>query len=100
MIVGSQLVQISQQPYIGYVRLRADIGAYAFNFTVEGHLSDAPVRAALEAIIALGSRVRVVGSFPEWEGDGVVGTVIGLVGLGAGAKQSFATNNLDVKVSE
>jgi prephenate dehydratase len=90
---GISLTSLSSRP------LRADIGAYAFNFTVEGHISDAPVRAALEAIIALGSRVRVVGSFPEWEGDGVVGTVIGLVGLGAGAKQSFATNNLDVKVS-
>lgn len=91
---GISLTSLSSRP------LRADIGAYAFNFTVEGHISDDPVRAALEAIIALGSRVRVVGSFPEWEGDGVVGAVIGLVGLGAGAKQSFATNNLDVKVSE
>ena len=91
---GISLTSLSSRP------LRADIGAYAFNFTVEGHISDAPVRAALEAIIALGSRVRVVGSFPEWEGDGVVGAVIGLVGLGAGAKQSFATNSLDVKVSE
>ena len=91
---GISLTSLSSRP------LRADIGAYAFNFTVEGHIADEPVRAALEAIIALGSRVRVVGSFPEWEGDGVVGAVIGLVGLGAGAKQSFATNNLDVKVSE
>ncbi|MCX8529320.1 MAG: prephenate dehydratase [Rhodoluna sp.] len=88
------LTSLSSRP------LRAEIGAYAFNFTVEGHIGDAPVREALEAIIALGSRVRVVGSFPEWEGDGVVGAVIGLVGLGAGAKQSFANNNLDVTVGE
>jgi prephenate dehydratase len=91
---GISLTSLSSRP------LRAEIGAYAFNFTVQGHIGDAPVREALEAIIALGSRVRVVGSFPEWEGDGVVGAVIGLVGLGAGAKQSFANNNLDVKVGE
>ncbi len=91
---GISLTSLSSRP------LRAEIGAYAFNFTIEGHIGDAQVREALEAIIALGSRVRVVGSFPEWEGDGVVGAVIGLVGLGAGAKQSFANNNLDVKVGE
>lgn len=78
--------------------LRADIGAYAFIFTLEGHIQDSRVREALEALIAMGGRLRVLGSFPEWEGDGVVGSVIGLVGLGAGAKDSFANNNLDVKV--
>ena len=46
----------------------------------------------------MGGRLRVLGSFPEWEGVGVVGSVIGLVGLGAGAKESFANNNLDVRV--
>jgi prephenate dehydratase len=88
------LTSLSSRP------LRADIGAYAFNFTVEGHVADASVKAALEAIIALGSRVRVLGSFPEWEGDGVVGAVIGLVGIGAGAKDSFANNNLDIRVED
>ncbi len=91
---GISLTSLSSRP------LRAEIGAYAFNFTVEGYIGDAPVREALEAIISLGSRVRVVGSFPEWEGEGVVGAVIGLVGLGAGAKQSFANNDLDVKVGD
>ncbi|MEY4452856.1 MAG: hypothetical protein RIT51_534, partial [Actinomycetota bacterium] len=67
-------------------------------FTLEGHIQDSRVREALEALIAMGGRLRVLGSFPEWEGDGVVGSVIGLVGLGAGAKDSFANNNLDVKV--
>jgi hypothetical protein len=78
--------------------LRADIGAYAFIFTVEGHIADASVKTALEAIIALGSRVRVLGSFPEWEGDGVVGTVIGLVGIGAGTKDGFTNNNLELRI--
>ena len=91
---GLSLTALSSRP------LRAELGAYAFNFTFEGHIHDAAVRDALEAIIALGSRVRVVGSFPEWNGDGVVGAVVGLVGLGAGAKHSFATNNLDPRVDD
>jgi prephenate dehydratase len=78
--------------------LRADIGAYAFIFTLEGHIQDSAVREALEALIAMGGRLRVLGSFPEWEGDGVVGSVIGLARLGAGAKDSFANNNLEVRI--
>jgi hypothetical protein len=46
----------------------------------------------------MGGRLRVLGSFPEWEGDGVVGSVIGLARLGAGAKDSFANNNLEVRI--
>ena len=90
---GISLSSLSSRP------LRADIGAYAFNFTIEGYVQDEQVRAALEAIIALGSRVRVVGSFPEWAGVGVVGAVIGLPGVGAGSKVSFS-NQLDVAVEE
>ena len=91
---GLSLTSLSSRP------LRADMGAYAFNFTFEGYVQDQEVRAALEALIALGCRLRVIGSFPAWEGDGVVGKVVGLVGVGAGAKQNFATNNLDIPVGE
>jgi prephenate dehydratase len=86
------LTSLSSRP------LRADIGAYAFIFTIEGHVSDPEVRAALEAIIILGSSLRVLGSFPEWAGEGVVGSVIRLVGTGAGAKQGFTNNNLDLSI--
>jgi prephenate dehydratase len=89
---GLSLTSLSSRP------LRADMGAYAFNFTIEGYIQDTEVHAALEALIALGCRLRVVGSFPAWEGDGVVGKVVGLVGIGAGAKSNFANNNLDIEV--
>lgn len=89
---GLSLTSLSSRP------LRADMGAYAFNFTIEGHIQDPAVRAALEALIALGCRLRIIGSFPAWQGDGVVGKVVPLVGLGAGAEQSFANNKLDLEI--
>lgn len=89
---GLSLTSLSSRP------LRADMGAYAFNFTFEGYLEDAEVQAALEALVSLGCRVRVIGSFPAWEGDGVVGRLVGLVGVGAGALDSFASNKLRVSV--
>jgi prephenate dehydratase len=91
---GLSLTSLSSRP------LRADMGAYAFNFTIEGYLEDPEVQSALAALVALGSRVRVIGSFPAWEGDGVVGRVVDLVGVGAGGLGAFASNKLTVSVGE
>lgn len=63
---GLAVFAISSRP------LRAEIGAYCFILTSEGWIGDDAVNDALKELIAIGSTVRVMGSFPAWSGAGVV----------------------------
>ena len=84
---GLAVFSISSRP------LRAEIGAYCFILTAEGWLGDEPVNAALRELFDMGSTVRVLGTFPAWQGDGVVLSLTDLdavsPGLNLGFTQSF-----------
>ena len=58
--------------------LRAEIGAYCFLLTAEGWVGDSDVMDALGELIAIGSTLRVMGSFPAWRGAGVVPSIVDL----------------------
>lgn len=55
---------------------------YAFVITCDGHVADANVRAAVEAVLSNGSQVRLLGSFARWLGPEVC-TPFGEVPLGS-----------------
>ncbi len=84
---GLAVFSISSRP------LRAEIGAYCFILTAEGWLGDGTVTDALKELFDMGSTVRVLGSFPAWQGDGVVLSLTNLdsvsPGLSLGFTQSF-----------
>jgi prephenate dehydratase len=52
--------------------LRAQLGTHCFQITLEGHISDPAVQAAVRRLWDKGARVKVLGSFPAWTGDQVV----------------------------
>ena len=69
--------------------LRADIGAYCFIATVEGWVDSDEFKGALADVFEMGSLVRVLGSFPSWNGPGVVSSVLGLGGLAPSRNPAF-----------
>lgn len=69
--------------------LRAQLGAYCFLLTIDGWVEESGVRAALGGILGMGSRVRVLGSFPAWKGLGVVPSVLSLGGLAPDESHAF-----------
>ncbi|MGA0118040.1 MAG: prephenate dehydratase, partial [Ilumatobacteraceae bacterium] len=50
--------------------LRAEIGAYCFLLTSEGWIGDQKMTEAIQELINIGSTLRVMGSFPAWNGAG------------------------------
>lgn len=70
--------------------LRAEIGAYCFILTAEGWLGDESVRSALAALYDMGSTVRILGTFPAWQGEGVVLSLTNLDAVSPGATLGFS----------
>lgn len=79
------LESISSRP------LRAQLGAYCFLLNVRGWFQDPRVRDALGEVVRMGCKLRLLGSFPKWEGDGVVPTQLSLSGLAPGDSPAFAS---------
>ena len=52
--------------------LRASVGSHCFQITCEGHVSDPSVQATVRRLWEKGARVKVLGSFPAWNGDQVM----------------------------
>lgn len=59
---GINLTHIESRP------TRRQLGTYVFLVDVEGHRSDEPLRAALEAVERETLWLRVFGSYPHWRG--------------------------------
>lgn len=58
---GINLTKIESRP------ARRSIGHYIFFIDCEGHREDAPVAAALAAIVEMSTFFKVLGSYPRWE---------------------------------
>jgi prephenate dehydratase len=69
--------------------LRADIGAYCFLLTVEGWFGSIAIQEALGDVIRIGSSLRMLGSFPEWQGAGVIPSILSLGGLAPDQNAGF-----------
>jgi prephenate dehydratase len=78
--------------------LRADIGAYCFLLTVEGWINSTAIMAALSDVIRIGSSVRVLGSFPEWQGEGVTPSILSLGGIAPDGNAGFGRTLPEVPV--
>lgn len=61
---GLNLSAIASRP------LRVRLGEYCFVLVVDAHLDDGPVEEAFAALRADGYRIKVLGSYPQWQGDG------------------------------
>lgn len=70
--------------------LRAEIGAYCFILTSEGWIGDAVVEDAIRELVRIGSTVRVMGSFPAWDGPGVVVSLTDLESVSPDAHSGFS----------
>ncbi|MBI2710542.1 MAG: hypothetical protein HYX34_12755 [Actinobacteria bacterium] len=47
-------------------------GSYCFLATAEAHVHDATMRGAIEALWEAGAHIKLLGSYPEWEGEQVL----------------------------
>ncbi len=47
-------------------------GSYCFHATAEAHIHDDRMTAVVEALWAAGAQVKLLGSYPEWQGEQVV----------------------------
>jgi prephenate dehydratase len=70
--------------------LRAEIGAYCFLLTSEGWIGDAKMTEAIQELVNIGSTVRVLGSFPAWQGPGVVVSLTDLESVSPDSHAGFA----------
>lgn len=70
--------------------LRAEIGAYCFILTSEGWVGDDIVKDAIKELVSIGSTVRVMGSFPAWDGAGVVPSIVDLDKVSPGMNSGFS----------
>lgn len=70
--------------------LRAEIGAYCFILTSEGWVGDDIVKDAIKELVSIGSTVRVMGSFPAWDGPGVVVSLTDLESVSPDAHAGFS----------
>ncbi len=70
--------------------LRAEIGAYCFLLTSEGWIGDAKMMEAIQELVNIGSTVRVLGSFPAWQGPGVVVSLTDLESVSPDSHAGFA----------
>lgn len=52
--------------------LGAAAGSYCFLATAEAHISEPRMAAVVEALWDAGAQVKLLGSYPEWEGEQVV----------------------------
>jgi prephenate dehydratase len=52
--------------------LRASVGTHCFQITCEGHVTDPPLQATIRRLWDKGARIKVLGSFPAWNGDQVM----------------------------
>lgn len=75
--------------------LRAEIGAYCFLLTTEGWVGDSEVIDAIKELVSIGSTVRVMGSFPAWDGPGVVVSLTDLESVSPDSHSGF-TQSLPV----
>lgn len=57
---GLNLSAIASRP------LRVRLGEYCFVLVVDGHVEDAPVAAAFDALRADGYAIKVLGAYPQW----------------------------------
>lgn len=88
---GITLISLSSRP------LGSALGAYVYNFLLDGYLQDSEIQSALGGLIDFGCRLRVVGSFPVWEEDGVDGNAVGLDASSTRNEKHFATNKADIR---
>lgn len=70
--------------------LRAEIGAYCFLLTSEGWIGDQKMTEAIQELINIGSTLRVMGSFPAWNGAGVVVSLTDLESVSPSAHSGFS----------
>ena len=48
--------------------LQAKLGMHSFSITCEGHILEEPVSHAVASLLASGTSVKVLGSYPKWKG--------------------------------
>jgi prephenate dehydratase len=60
---GINLSAIASRP------LRVRLGEYCFVLVADAHLTDAPMAAAFDGLRADGYSVKLLGSYPQWNGD-------------------------------
>ena len=70
--------------------LRAEIGAYCFLLTSEGWIGDQKMTEAIQELINIGSTLRVMGSFPAWNGAGVVPSIVDLDNVSPDINSGFS----------
>ena len=63
---GISLLSVTTRP------LRAELGAYCFLLSFDGHIDDPGVQDVMGEIAGIGGSVKVLGSMRKWRGDGVV----------------------------
>ena len=80
--------------------LRAEIGAYCFILTSEGWVGDDIVKDAIKELVAIGSTVRVMGSFPAWDGPGVVVSLTDLESVSPDAHAGFSQSEPVIRWEE
>jgi len=52
--------------------LGSTAGSYCFHATAEAHILDTKMAAVLDALWTAGAQVKLLGSYPEWQGEQVV----------------------------
>lgn len=70
--------------------LRAEIGAYCFLLTSEGWVGETRVEDAVRELVSIGSTVRILGSFPAWDGPGVVVSLTDLESVSPSSDSGFS----------
>lgn len=48
--------------------LQAKLGNYSFHITCSGHITDVAVQAVIDELVEVGASVKLLGSYPRWEG--------------------------------